>query len=62
MEYKAIQFDVIQTTSPPYVWKWIVFLDSTITRTGVGLTRADAVSDAQFAIDKELESRQCLKQ
>ena len=61
MEYKNIQFDVIQTTNP-YGWKWIVFLDATRTRTGVGLTRADAVLDAEFAIDKALESRQRLKQ
>jgi hypothetical protein len=61
MEYKNIQFDVIQTTNP-YGWKWIVFLDANRTRTGVGLTRADAVLDAEFAIDKALESRQRLKQ
>jgi hypothetical protein len=61
MEYKNIQFDVIQTTNP-YGWKWIVFLDANRTRTGVGLTRADAVLDAEFAIDKALEGRQRLKQ
>ena len=61
MDYKTIQFDVIQTTSPSYGWKWIVFLDATRTRTGVGLTRADAVLDAQFAIDKALQIRQCHK-
>ena len=58
MEYKTIQFEVIETTNP-YGWKWIVFLDATRTRTGIGLTRADAVSDAEFAIDTALESRQC---
>ena len=58
MEYKTIQFEVIETTNP-YGWKWIVFLDATRTRTGVGLTRADAVSDAEFAIEKALESRRC---
>jgi hypothetical protein len=58
MEYKTIHFEVVQTTNP-YRWKWIVFLDSTRTRTGTGLTRADAVLDAEFAIDKALESRQC---
>lgn len=61
MEYKNIQFDVIQTTNP-YGWKWIVLLDANRTRTGVGLTRADAVLDAELAIDKALESRQRLKQ
>jgi hypothetical protein len=56
MEYKAIQFEIIQMTNP-CCWKWVVFLDATRTRTGVALTRADAVLDAEFAIDKALEDR-----
>jgi hypothetical protein len=56
MEYRTIQFEIVETTNP-YGWKWIVFLDATRTRTGIGLTRADAVSDAEFAIDKALGSR-----
>ena len=36
----------------------VVFLDATRTRTGIGLTRADAVLDAELAIDKVLDSRQ----
>ena len=58
MEYKTIQFEVVETTNP-FGWKWVVFLDATRTRTGIGLTRADAVLDAEFAIDQALESRQC---
>jgi hypothetical protein len=61
MDYKTIPFEVLETTNP-YGWKWIVFLDATRTRTGIGLTRADAVLDAEFAIDQALENRQCLKQ
>jgi hypothetical protein len=62
MEYKAIQFEIIQTTNP-CCWKWVVFLDATKTRTGIALTRADAVLDAEFAIEKAVEIRQrCLKQ
>jgi hypothetical protein len=57
MEYKAIQFEIVQTTDP-CCWKWIIFLDATRTRTGIALTRADAVLDARFAIEKALESRQ----
>ena len=57
MEYKAIEFEIIQTTNP-CCWKWVVFLDVTKTRTGIALTRADAVLDAEFAIEKALESRQ----
>jgi hypothetical protein len=61
-EYKALEFEIIQTANP-CCWKWVVFLDATITRTGIALTRADAVLDAEFAIDKVLESRpRCLKQ
>jgi hypothetical protein len=57
MEYKAIEFEIIRTTNP-CCWKWVVFLDATKTRTGIALTRADAVLDAEFAIEKALESRQ----
>jgi hypothetical protein len=57
MEYKAIQFEIIQMTNP-CCWKWVVFLDATKTRTGIALTRADAVLDAEFAIEKAFESRQ----
>jgi hypothetical protein len=56
MEYKAVQFEIIEMTNPSR-WKWVVFLDATKTRTGVALTRADAVLDAEFAIEKALESR-----
>ncbi len=31
MEYKAMQFEIIQTTNP-CCWKWVVFLDSTKAR------------------------------
>jgi hypothetical protein len=57
MEYKAIQFEIIQMTNP-CCWKWVVFLDATKTRTGIALTRADAVLDAEFAIEKAFLSRQ----
>jgi hypothetical protein len=53
MEYKAIQFEIIQETNP-FCWKWIVFLDAARMRTGIALTRADAVLDAEFTIDKAL--------
>ena len=56
MEHKAIQYEIIQTINP-CCWKWIVFLDATRTRTGVALTRADAVLDAELAIEKALEKR-----
>jgi hypothetical protein len=56
MEYKAIQFEIIETTNP-CCWKWVVFLDATKTRTGIALTRADAVLDAELTIEKALENR-----
>ena len=59
MEYKAFQFEIIQMTNP-CCWKWVVTYNQNAI--GVVLTRADAVLDAEFAIEKALESRQrCLK-
>ena len=54
MDHKTIQFEVVQATNP-CCWKWIVFLDATRMRTGIALTRADAVLDAELAIEKALE-------
>jgi hypothetical protein len=54
MEYKAVQFEITQTTNP-CCWKWVVFLDAARTLTGVALTCADAVLDAEFTIDKASE-------
>jgi hypothetical protein len=56
MEYKTVQFDVVETTNP-CCWKWTLFLDSSRMRTGIALTRADAILDAELAIDKVLERR-----
>lgn len=58
MKYKAVQFDVMQTTNP-CCWKWMVFLNAARTLTGVALTRADAVFDAEFTIDKA--SKDCAR-
>ena len=54
MEYRTVRFEVGESTIS-YGWKWTAFLDAARTRTGIGLTRADAVLDAEFAIDKALE-------
>ena len=54
MEYKGFRFEIVETTNP-CCWKWIVFVDATRMRTGVALTRADAVLDAEFVIEKALE-------
>ena len=54
MRYKTIQFEVVPTNNP-CCWKWIVFLNATRMRTGIALTRADAVLDAEIAIDRALK-------
>ena len=54
MQHRAVQFEVVPTTNP-CCWKWIVFLNATRMRTGIALTRADAVLDAEIAIDRALE-------
>jgi hypothetical protein len=56
VEYKGIQFEIIEVTNP-CCWKWVVFLHATKTRTGIAITQADALLDAQAAIEEELESR-----
>jgi hypothetical protein len=60
MEHKGIRFEIVETTNP-CCWKWIIFLDAIRMRTGVALTRADAVSDAELAIEQASEDRQELK-
>ena len=54
MQYKAVRFEVVPTTNP-CCWKWIVFLNATRMRTGVALARADAVLDAEIAIERALD-------
>jgi hypothetical protein len=56
MEYKSVRFEIMQTANP-CCWKWVVFLDATRMQTGTALTRADAVLDAESAIDKAYQQR-----
>ena len=56
MEHKGVQFEVVQTINP-CCWKWVVFLDAVRMRTGIALTRADAVLDGELAIEKALEGQ-----
>ena len=60
MEYKEVQFEVVQTTNP-CCWKWTAFLDAVRMQTGIALTRADAVLDAELAIEKALERQKSFK-
>jgi hypothetical protein len=61
MEHKGVQFAVVQTTNP-YCWKWTAFLDAISSLTGTALTRADAVLDAELAIEKALERQETFKE
>jgi hypothetical protein len=54
LDYKDIEYQVRQTASPSG-WKWTVFLDATRTRTGTSPTKADAVQDAERAIDNAIQ-------
>jgi hypothetical protein len=56
MKYRGIEYQVVQVTNP-HGWRWTVFLDPTRTRTNLAVTRADAVLDAERAIDKALKSQ-----
>jgi hypothetical protein len=55
MEYKGIQYEVIQTTNPTG-WKWIVQLDGGRTKTGLSISREYAIFDATNAIEKALSA------
>jgi hypothetical protein len=53
MEYKGIQYQIVQTASPTG-FRWTAYLDETRTRTGISPTVKSAVADAQTKIDKAL--------
>lgn len=54
MNYKGIEYSVLRTANPTG-WKWTVFLDETRTRSGSAHSRAYAVLEAEYAIDKALK-------
>jgi hypothetical protein len=56
MEYKGIQYQVVQTANPTG-FKWVVHLDETRTRTGESFSRKAAMLDAERAIDKVLKAK-----
>jgi hypothetical protein len=55
MEYRSIQYQVVQTANPTG-FKWTVQLDAARTRTGVSPTKGSAIADAQRKIDKVLRA------
>jgi hypothetical protein len=56
MEYRTIRFEIMQTANP-CCWKWVAFLSETRMQTGIALTLADAVLDAESAIDNAYQQR-----
>ena len=53
MEYRGKQYTVIREIGPE-PWKWTVHLDETQVKSGTAPTRAIAITNAIWAIDKEL--------
>jgi hypothetical protein len=54
MDYRGIEYQIVELATP-HRWKWTVFLTKTKTWTGLSITRADAVLDAERAIDRALK-------
>jgi hypothetical protein len=53
MQYKGIEYQVVQTANPTG-WKWTVQLDATRTRSGTSYSMKSAVLAAQRKIDDGL--------
>lgn len=51
IQYKGIEFQVVQTANPTG-FKWTVRFDDKRTRTGDSYSRLEAIRDAQRCIDK----------
>jgi hypothetical protein len=56
MEYKRLQYSVVQTSSPTG-WKWIVHLDDGRTKTGTAPNRTAAIRLAEIRIEKAIKKR-----
>ena len=56
MEYKGIEYTVVQTANPTG-WKWVVSIDGKRTKTGDCFSRVRGISAAQKAIDKVVKTR-----
>jgi hypothetical protein len=55
MNYKGLEYDVKEAAGQAG-WKWAVFLGGNRPHTGISLTRADAVLDAELEIEAALTS------
>jgi hypothetical protein len=56
MEYRGIQYQVVQTANPTG-FKWTAHLGATRTRTGTAHSMKAAVLDAQKKIDRALKEK-----
>jgi hypothetical protein len=54
MEYKGIQYRVLQIADPP-AWEWILHLDADKTKRGLTYSRESAIFNAKSAIEKALD-------
>lgn len=61
MEYKGIQYNVVQTVNPTG-FRWTVQLDVGHTRWGFSHSMNTAILDARHNIDQELEKSRALSQ
>jgi hypothetical protein len=55
MEYKGIEYQIVQTANPRG-FRWVIHLNETKTRTGVSPSRSGAIFEAKWAIDKALKN------
>ncbi len=53
MEYRGIEYTVVQGIGR-HIWKWSVAFDANHSATGQAATKAEAISEAERAIDRAL--------
>jgi hypothetical protein len=54
VEYKGIEYTVVQTANPTG-WKWIINLDESRIKMGTAFSRASAITFAEQSIAKHLK-------
>jgi hypothetical protein len=54
MDYKGIEYEVLQTANPTG-WKWIVHLDAGRRKSGISFSKPMAITSAKHAIKKALK-------
>jgi hypothetical protein len=55
MDYKGIEYHVVQTANPTG-WRWTVHMEGREPRTGSAYNRTTAIALAQIAIDKLIKT------